>query len=198
MSPVISEPGHLTVGTDGTIRGRTAGYQKFLGDMTEVYRDRDAYRSRLAEVGSDQLVYSVSEHRADDGSGALIVGTSTLLPGRYGKEFAVTRGHLHAIPDRAELYHCLSGHGVMLLETIDGQSRPVELVAGQSVHIPGHWVHRSVNVGTDPFVTMFCYPADAGQNYDLIARAGGMATLIVADGDGWQAVPNPDHVGYQP
>ena len=67
-----------------------------------------------------------------------------------------------------------------------------------AVHLPGYWVHRSVNVGDDPFVTLFCYAADAGQNYGLIADAGGMAQLVVADGnDGWTTHPNPDHSGYR-
>lgn len=198
MTGVISEPAALTLTRDGSMRGRTAGYQKSLGDMAGVYRDQQDYRRQLAERGGQDLVYSVAEHRAGAGPGAQIVGTSTLLPGEYGQEFAVTRGHLHAIADRAELYHCLSGHGVMLLETLEGESRVVELVPGQAVHIPGHWVHRSVNVGSRAFVTLFCYAADAGQNYDVISRAGGMANLIVRDGDSWKAVPNPDHTGYQP
>ena len=198
MTGVISEPAALTLTRDGSMRGRTAGYQKSLGDMAGVYRDQQDYRRQLAERGGQDLVYSVAEHRAGAGPGAQIVGTSTLLPGEYGQEFAVTRGHLHAIADRAELYQCLSGHGVMLLETLEGESRVVELVAGQAVHIPGHWVHRSVNVGSGAFVTLFCYAADAGQNYDVISRAGGMVNLIVRDGDSWKAVPNPDHTGYQP
>lgn len=197
MNQAITEPGVLTVGVDGSMVGSTAGYEKFLGDMDGVYRDARAYAAELDRRGAGHLVYSVAEHRADNGAGALIVGTSTLLPGLYGHEFAVTRGHLHAKADRAELYHCLSGHGVMLLETVDGESRAVELTAGQAVHVPGHWVHRSVNVGYEPFITMFCYAADAGQNYDLISRAGGMATMVVQNGAGWKAVPNPDHTGYQ-
>jgi glucose-6-phosphate isomerase len=197
MNAVITEPGALTLGADGSMLGSTAGYQKFLGDMGRVYRDAHAYADEVDRLGAGHLVYSVSEHRADDGAGALIVGTSTLFPGLYGEEFAVTRGHLHAQADRAELYHCLSGHGVMVLETVSGASRTVELVAGQAVHVPGHWVHRSVNVGDEPFVTLFCYAADAGQNYDLISRAGGMATMVVRDGAGWKAVANPEHTGYQ-
>ena len=90
-------------------------------------------------------------------AGALTIGTSTLLPGQYGDEFAVTRGHLHAVSDRAELYYCLSGRGVMLLETVDGRSEAVELTPGEAVNVPGEWVHRSVNVGDEPFVTLFTY-----------------------------------------
>ena len=62
----------------------------------------------------------------------------------------------------------------------------------------GHWVHRSVNVGTEPFVTLFCYAAEAGQDYGLIADAGGMAELVVHDGrQGWTTRPNADHTGYR-
>lgn len=197
MTQVVPEPGLLGPGADGVLRGATSSYEKRLGDMAGVYRDDAAYREVLAEKGADHLVYRVEEHRNAEGEGALIVGTSTLQPGRYGDEFAVTRGHLHARADRAELYHCLAGSGVMLLETLGGRSEAYPLRAGEAVHVPGHWVHRSVNTGSEPFVTLFCYAADAGQDYELIRRAGGMRSLVVADGDGgWTTRPNPDHVGY--
>jgi glucose-6-phosphate isomerase, archaeal len=110
----------------------------------------------------------------------------------------VTRGHLHVRADRAELYHCLSGRGVMLLDTVDGRTHAVPLSAGEAVHVPGHWVHRSVNVGDEPFVTLFCYNADSGQDYELIADAGGMSQLVVTDGaGGWTTPANPDHTGYR-
>jgi len=194
----LMEPGVLTIGTDGVMSGRTGEYDKFLGDLGGVYADGDAFEAAVRAQGADRLVYHVDEHRGGAGAGALIIGTSTLLPGRIGAEFAVTRGHLHAKADRAELYHCLSGRGVMLLETLSGESRAVPLSPGEAVHVPGHWIHRSVNVGSEPFVTLFCYPADSGQDYGLIADAGGMAQLVVTDGaGGWTTRPNPQHVGYR-
>lgn len=199
MGGTISDPGLLALGTDGVLQGATSSYEKRLADMAGVYRDQAAFAEVLAEKGADSLVYRVEEHRTVDGEGALIIGTSTLQPGRYGDEFAVTRGHLHAKADRAELYYCLSGRGVMLLETLDGRSEALPLGPGEAVHVPGHWVHRSVNVGDEPFVTLFCYGADAGQDYELIRRAGGMSALVVSDGDGgWSTRPNPDHTGYSP
>jgi glucose-6-phosphate isomerase, archaeal len=198
MTSPAPEPGALTIDPSGAMRGRTGGYEKHLGDMAGVYRDERAYAAAVAGHGADHVVYRVEEHRSGDGPGALIIGTSTLLPGRYGDEFAVTRGHMHARADRAELYHCLSGRGVLLMEALDGRSRVVALEPGQAVHVPGHWVHRSVNTGAEPFVTLFCYPADAGQDYALIAEAGGMARLVVDDGaGGWTTRPNPGHTGYR-
>lgn len=198
MTSPVPEPGALTIDSSGAMQGRTGGYEKQLGDMAGVYRDERAFASALAGRGADHVVYRVAEHRSGGGPGALIIGTSTLLPGRYGDEFAVTRGHLHARADRAELYHCLSGSGVLLMEAFDGRSCAVALGPGDAVHVPGHWVHRSVNTGAEPFVTLFCYPADAGQDYALIAAAGGMARLVVADGaGGWTTRPNPGHTGYR-
>lgn len=197
MSTAVDTPVLLEISPDGGIEGRSRRYEKFLGDMAGVYRDEAAWQSAVAARGADELIYWVDDHRYQEGPGALIVGTSTLLPGRYGEEFAVTRGHLHAVADRAELYHCLSGRGVMLLETLDGQSTAIELTAGQAVNVPGHWIHRSVNVGDEPFVTLFCYAADAGQDYTVISDANGMKNLVVAAGDGWALAPNPDHTGYR-
>lgn len=195
----LPDPARLVIGADGSIGGRSGGYVKHLGEMAGVYRDAVAYRGALARLGADQVVYTVDEHRSGTGAGALIIGTSTLAPGRYGQEFAMTRGHLHALADRAELYYGIAGCGVMLMETLDGRSEAIEITPGVAVHVPGYWVHRSVNVGSEPLVTLFCYPADAGQDYALIERAGGMAQLVIpGDEAGWRTVANPDHRGYQP
>ncbi len=131
MTQTVPDPGLLALGVDGVMKGATSSYEKRLGDMGGVYRDDAAYRSAVADKGADFLVYRVEEHRNVDGEGALIIGTSTLQPGRYGDEFAVTRGHLHAKADRAELYYCLSGTGVMLLETLDGRSEALPMGPGR-------------------------------------------------------------------
>lgn len=194
----VVQPTSVTIDLDGTMHGRSGAYDKYLGQMKGVYRDYAAFAAIVERAGAETLVYRVEENRVSSGSGALILGTSTMQPGRVGDEYALTRGHLHRVADRAEVYHCHAGHGVMLLDTLDGRSEAVEMRPGVAVHVPGHWVHRSVNVGDKPLMTTFVYSADAGQDYDLIARAGGMSQLIVATPDGgWTAIPNPDHRGYR-
>jgi glucose-6-phosphate isomerase len=187
----------LSVTVGGALTGGSSSYRRRLRDLGGVYTDEAAFEElRLHEA--DLIAYRVDESRADAHQGGLVIGTSTLAPGRVGHEYFMTRGHLHALADRAELYYCLSGLGLMLMETVDGRVRIVELTPGKAVHIPGNWIHRSVNVGTEEFSTLFCYPADAGQDYDIICRAGGMATLIVDDGNGgWTTAKNPRHRGYQ-
>jgi glucose-6-phosphate isomerase len=85
----------------------------------------------------------------------------------------------------------------MILETLDGRSEVVDVSPGEAVYVPGHWVHRSVNVGAERFSTLFCYAADAGQDYGIIERAGGMKSLVVVDGNGYAVRLNPDHRGYR-
>ncbi len=182
---------------EGRLRGSNGRYEKFWPDLAGLYRDEAAYRARLA-ADDGAAVYWVENSRTEDGPGGLITGISVLEPGTVGDEYAMTRGHLHAVADRSELYLGLSGRGVMILETVDGRSEVVEVTPGQAVYVPGHWVHRSVNVGSERFSTLFCYAADAGQDYAIIERAGGMRSLVVAEGDGYAVRRNPDHTGYRP
>ncbi|HEY5820389.1 MAG TPA: glucose-6-phosphate isomerase family protein [Propionibacteriaceae bacterium] len=190
-------PVALTLRPDtGQLEGSNGRYEKFVTDLEGLYRDGAAYEERLA-ADDGKPVYWVETTQTEDGPGGLITGISVLEPGTVGEEYAMTRGHLHAIADRSELYVGLSGHGVMILETLDGRTEVRDVTPGQAVYVPGHWVHRSVNVGAERFSTLFCYAADAGQDYAIIERAGGMKSLVVRDGDGYAVRVNPEHVGYR-
>jgi glucose-6-phosphate isomerase len=178
-----------------SLAGATSRYEKRIDELGGIFRDTDAYDALVAERGSS-VAYYVDENRAGDHPGALIVGMSALLPLVVGDEYVMTRGHLHARADCAEFYYCVEGHGLLLMDDLEGRTSIAELRKGEGVHVPGGWVHRSVNVGTGPFVTLFAYDADAGQDYELIRRAGGMRKRIVVDGDGWAAIENPSHTGY--
>ncbi|ALX65764.1 glucose-6-phosphate isomerase family protein [Microbacterium sp. XT11] len=193
-----AEPVVLRVDADrGLFDGSSERYEKRLADLRGIYRSDAAFEAALA-ADDGEPVYWVESSTPDTGRGALTVGLSVLRPGRIGDEFAMTRGHLHAQSEFAELYHGISGSGVMLLDSVTGESRALPIGPGISVHVPGGWVHRSVNVGTDLLVTVFAYATEAGQDYGIIERAGGMSTLVVDDGDGgWTTRPNPDHGGYR-
>lgn len=194
VGPVL--PVTLTILAEaGRLGGSNSRYERFLRDLDGLYRDSAAYQALLATAVKP--VYWVESSQTESGAGGLITGISVLEPGAVGREYAMTRGHLHAVADRSELYVGLTGRGVVILETVDGQSEIVEVTPGQAVYVPGHWVHRSVNVGAERFATLFCYASDAGQDYSIIERAGGMKSLVVVDGDGWTVQPNPDHRGYE-
>lgn len=171
--------------------GFAAHYRKTFADMFGVYQETGG----KLDAKGDELSYEVFSTAPSDLPGALTVGTSVLEPGRIGEEYVLTRGHLHRIADRAEMYFGLRGHGVMLLENLEGETHALEIVPGSLVYVPGGWLHRSVNVGSDVLVTLFCFSADSGQNYEIVEQAGGMKKLVVDDGLGsWMLKDNPRYV----
>ena len=185
-------PASITIDpASGEMAGRTRRYEKRFDDLAGLFSDEAAF-AELVRLRGREIAYRVDEFRPSERAGDLIFGTSTLYPGRVGREYTLTRGHIHAIGDRPEIYHCQSGHGVMLMELADGTAHAEEMRPGGVVYVPPHWIHRSVNVGAEPLVTLFCYPADAGQDYGIIGQSGGMRDLILDDGaGGWTRAPNP-------
>lgn len=192
----MTEPqtGPALVITPDQLEGRTGRYEKRLGDLDGLYSDAAAFADLRSESGDDRLMYHVDEFRPSSAAGDLITGISTLYPGRVGEEFAMTRGHIHAQHDRTEIYHCLSGHGLMLMETVAGETVVTEMTPGVVAYVPPSHIHRSVNLGDDDLVTLFCYPADAGQDYGIIAASHGMRHLAVATDAGWALKENPAYV----
>lgn len=176
----------------GVMSHATGRYEKRLADLDGIYGDAAAFARAAASTG-DRIVYSVHEARPAAARGDLIFGTTFMEPGQIGGEFFMTRGHIHARANRPETYYGESGQGVMLLETPEGETEIVEIGPKVLVYVPPLWIHRSVNTGAEPLVMSFCYPSDSGQDYEIIARAGGMAKRIVADGTGWAAIDNPTY-----
>ncbi len=183
---------HLEPGT-GALTARTGRYEKRLSDLAGLYADSQAFSTALSR--GDHIVYAVEEVRPSARAGDIAFGTTWMEPGRIGDEYFLTRGHIHAIANRPETYRGEAGHGLMLMEAPDGTVEIREVTPGATVYVPGYWIHRTVNIGSEPLVMTWAYPADAGQDYGIIARSNGMAVRIVADGAGWRSVPNP---AYRP
>ncbi|MBN9058857.1 glucose-6-phosphate isomerase family protein [Kaistia sp. MMO-174] len=190
----IAPTSHRIDPQSGVLSAATGRYEKRLADLDGIYADNAAFAESVAREG-DRVVYYVHEVRPAAARGDLIFGTTFMEPGRIGDEFFVTRGHIHAIGNRPETYYGEAGEGLMLLESPEGETQILEIAPRVMVYVPPLWIHRSVNTGAAPLVMSFCYPSDSGQDYGLIARSGGMAIRIVADGAGWKAVPN---AAYRP
>ncbi|MCG8511824.1 MAG: hypothetical protein MI741_21625 [Rhodospirillales bacterium] len=188
-----SEPtAHAIAPETGDLEGNSGRYEKRLTDLEGVYLDTDAFRGAVAQDGK-RIVYYVHEIRPAQTRGDLIFGTTFMQPGRIGDEFFVTRGHIHAVANRPEIYYGESGSGLMQMESLEGETRILEVKPRVAVYVPPLWIHRSINTGNVPLVMSFFYPSDSGQDYEVIAHAGGMAKRIMADGAGWKAVENPNY-----
>jgi glucose-6-phosphate isomerase len=185
------EPASFAVAVaDGRLAGASGRYEKRLRDLDGLYGDALAFDTVL-QRDADKLVYEVSDFRPSESGGDLIFGVTRMEPGRIGQEFFLTRGHIHARADRPEIYYGESGRGVMLMESLAGETRTIEIVPRSICYVPPYWIHRSVNVGEEPLVMTFCYPSDAGQDYEIIARSGGMRHRVVSDGAaGWTLAEN--------
>lgn len=188
------EPRSFTVDLNcGLMQGAGNRYRKRLSDLSGLYADAAAFSALLACRG-DEVVYEVSDHRPSAAAGDLITGVTRMSPGKVGDEYYMTRGHIHALAQRAEMYFGLRGRGLMVMESVDGQTRIVELTPQVVCHVPPLWIHRCINTGGEDFVMLFCYPADSGQDYDIIERSNGLRTRIVDDGhSGWRERVNPDY-----
>jgi len=190
----LREPGICGVDVaSGQLIGATNRYVKTLDDLVGLYEDEAAFRDLQRERG-DALVYEVTDYRQSVDAGDLIFGVTRMRPGKVGREYFLTRGHIHANADRPEIYYGESGRGVMLLESPEGEVRTVDMSPRTICYVPPFWIHRSVNIGADDLVMTFAYPADAGQDYAIIEETGGMRSRVVDDGSGgWTLVDNASY-----
>ncbi len=195
----LREPASCSVSmVSGSMSGETGRYEKRLSDLLGVYDDA-ARLSALIDAMGDPVAYDVSEFRPSTDAGDLIFGVTRMSPGKVGREFFVTRGHIHARADRPEVYYGQKGIGLMQMESPHGETRTVEIGPQTICYVPPFWIHRSVNTGLEDLVMMFSYPADSGQDYGVIERSGGMRHRVVADGEeGWKLVDNSNYVPRTP
>lgn len=185
---------HVALGL-GALEGATGRYTKALADLAGLYEEEESYAEMLAAMGSD-IVYEVTEFRPSEAAGDMIFGVTRMVPGRVGNEYFMTRGHIHQQVDRPEMYYVQKGQGVMLMESPYGDIRTMAMGPQSICYVPPCWIHRSVNVGAEELVMVFAYPADSGQDYETIERAGGMRMRVIDDGaGGWKLAENARYRG---
>lgn len=164
---------------NGSSRSATPTTRR-LSDMRSMYADQAAADEILRTA--NPIIYEFYELGAPPSAGDLGFGTSIVFPGRIGDEFFMTKGHFHNILETAEVYYCLAGQGMMLLESPEGDWSAQALEPGKAVYVPPRYAHRSINTGADKLVTFFTYRADAGHDYGTI-ESKGFRWLVVQQDD---------------
>jgi glucose-6-phosphate isomerase len=158
-----------------------------LSKLRELFQDRQAVDKEVVRL-HDPIVYEVSEYRKQGSD--IFFGTTTMSPGRVGREYYMTRGHFHERAEMAEVYYTQHGEGILLLESSDGQSVTVEMRPGSCAFIPPGWAHRSINTGSDRLVFVWMCNVAAGHDYcDILKR--GMRKLVLAQDQLPELIDNP-------
>ena len=177
----LNAPGFIPSRFDNHIK-------RTLTSMKGQYHDAAAYEAMLAE--DDGLLYEVYELARPHESGEVLHGISIVHPGKVGDEYYMTKGHFHTVLETAEVYVCLSGQGVMVMETPEGDWSVEKLSPGRVLYVPPRWAHRSVNTGSDDLITFFAYPGHAGHDYGTIEQQG-FRKLVVERSGAPEIVDNP-------
>ncbi|MGW7755753.1 glucose-6-phosphate isomerase [Streptomyces violaceusniger] len=154
--------------------------QRRISAMAGMYADQEAAR-RLAE--EDVLVYEFFDMGVPQSAGEVAYGTSITYPGKVGDEYFMTKGHFHSVLDTAEIYYCLRGRGLMMMENPEGDVQWEEFTPGKGVYVPGRYAHRSINTSPDePLITFFAFPGHAGHDYGTIESKGFRKIVVERDG----------------
>lgn len=155
--------------------------ERRLSAMKGQFLDAGAFQALLAQ--DDALLYEVYEIKRPEIAGELLNGLSIVHPGKVGDEYYMTKGHFHTVLETAEVYYCLKGEGVMVMETPEGEWSVEPLRPNAVLYVPPRWAHRSVN--TSPFedlVTFFVYPGNAGHDYGTIETQGFRKLVVERNG----------------
>jgi glucose-6-phosphate isomerase len=179
----------------GTLRAGAAAPEvqkvtRRLSDLRDAFRDQAAVERLLAE--GDPLLYEVYNVPVPEEGGELQHCTSIIQPGVVGEEFFMTAGHFHTQLATAEIYLCLRGQGILLMQEQAGNATALEMYPGVVSYIPPERAHRSVNTGMEPLVLFCVYPGDAGHDYGTL-RKKGFARLVLRDGAGYRLASNPSY-----
>ena len=154
--------------------------EKRIKHLHGLFKDEESYNKLHPET----LVYSVQAHHpVPEGTpGGLFFGTTIVQPGRVGTEYFMTRGHSHLNEERTEYYWGVQGEGILILMNKQRETWGENIFPGSLHFIRGFLAHRVANTGPTQLIFGASWPADAGHNYDDIAREGFSARLMEVSG----------------
>lgn len=154
--------------------------QRKLTEIAGIFQEEAA----VNDFPANQLAYTVQSWLpVDDATpGGLFFGVSTIMPGKVGSEFFMTKGHFHSQSDRAEFYWGVKGKGMLILMDRNRKTWAEEVTPGSLHYIGGDIAHRLANTDDENLVVGACWPSDAGHDYEEIANNGFSARLMEVNG----------------
>jgi glucose-6-phosphate isomerase len=165
--------------------------QRRLKDLAMMFHDQQAVQALLQ---ADPLIYEIRYYPFVTSNSDMALGVTSILPGKVGDEFHMTKGHFHVRPDQPEIYYCVKGRGYLLMESWEGDFRVAEWEPGVITHIPPQYAHRVVNTGDELLVFVASFHLSAGHNYEPVIQRGFAQLLVERDGKP-AFLPNPRREG---
>jgi len=177
---MLKSPVELWMG-NYTMKGEPIINQlRLLKEIAGIFHDQET----LSGMSQETPAYSVQSWLpvAEGTPGGLFFGVSTILPGKVGNEYFMTKGHFHAQSDRAEFYWGVQGKGMLILMDRERNTWGEEVSPGSLHYIGGEIAHRLANMGDENLIVGACWPSDAGHDYEEIATNGFSARLVEVEG----------------
>jgi len=151
---------------------------KTVGDLAAYWSNANKI------VDPRQTLYTTQTYLSVEGEveGVVLWGNTTLMPGRVGDEFFMTRGHRHLKTTHGELCITVSGKGALVFMDQSRKTWIEEMGPGSTHWIDGKLAHRTVNTGDEPLIFFCAWPADCGHDYAEISEQGFGARLLDVGG----------------
>ena len=164
------------------MKGDPVIYQsRSIQNIASIFLDQGAVK----KIPDQTLVYRVQSWMpvAEGTPGGLFFGASTIMPGKVGSEYFMTKGHSHSQSNRAEFYWGVKGKGMLILMDRNRNTWAEKVYPGSLHYIAGEIAHRLANIGHEQLIVGACWPSDAGHNYEDVEVNGFSARLLEEDGN---------------
>jgi glucose-6-phosphate isomerase, archaeal len=149
----------------------------YLSDLKDLFKDKQEVNNKLSE---NPIIYETFYPDIEANGMYIFYGITKILPGRIGKEFFMTRGHIHDPGQMCETYTCLSGQGMLLVQ--NGKSvKKIFMEPGTIAYIGENSMHRTYNTGEKPFIFMASVRADYEHDYSVLESNGFLDSVTVDD-----------------
>jgi len=188
MSYCVDKSSIFSFALETGLSERNVSSRRYLSNLRNMVADEAALEEMIKK--EDTLVYEFYEMGVPEHPGDLAFGTTICYPGKIGDEYFMTKGHFHSILETAEVYLCLKGRGLILMENPEGNCSYEVITPGKMVYVPKRYAHRSVNIGKEPFVQFYTFRADAGHDYGTIETKGFRHLVVEHRGD-FTIIDNP-------
>ncbi len=177
--------------TDGLMQPFSVHDVRRVTQLTEQFSDQAAVKNAISQ--GDPIVYEIYHHLFLTDKSDMAMGMSVISAGTVGKEYYMTKGHIHERDDQAEIYYCVQGIGLILLDDLQDDFQALPFSNGTAVHIPPQYAHRVVNTGSVPLIFVSAFHQAAGHAYDQVAKKG-FAKIVIDENGKPELRSNPQRL----